>query len=466
MRLALVFLFLLNAISASAQAPFFETYFGSGMPDYGRSLKQLNDTFIYLIGNSNDTIGFQNDTKLYKLDAAGNLRWVKNLGDSLDDNSMFIQAAPDGNLLICGEEHTAANHLDGVLMKVDTSGNLLWKKYYGGPEFESFNRLAVLADGNIVLTGFQTDANNLNGIYVVCTDSNGNELWSANYGGTDNDIGVSVCALPDSGFIIGADTRRTGNDYDLEAIRFSKNGTIIWDSIYADADTVADGNQGVLLLSDGNLLFFGESQVSSVSWFDFMLRKTDLNGNTIWQRKIGGTNPDAAFSLVEVPGGFMGTGYSTSFSSGPNNIIVFRTDASGNLLWAHPYGGPGVDIGYEMIPAIGGGFYIAATGNVNGDDQCGLLHVDDAGWASITESPQNAFSLYPNPSEGLVQIMLPDQQQSAVIEIYAADGRLVKAERFAPAVSAELNTSDLATGIYFVRIANGENRFTEKLLVK
>lgn len=465
MRVAVLFVFMLSFVTGNAQAPFFETYFGSGMPDYGRSLKQMNDGYVYLIGNSNDTINFQNDTKLYKLDANGNLIWTKNLGDSLDDNSIFMQKSPDGNLLICGEEHTLSNHLDGVLMKVDTSGNLIWKKLYGGSEYESFNRLAVMADGNIVLTGFQTDNNFLNGIYVVYTDANGTEIWSGNYGGTDNDIGASVCALPDSGFIIAGDTRRLGGDYDIECMRFSKNGTILWDSVYTDTDTVADGNQGVILLSDGNLLLFGESQVSAVSWFDFHLHKIDLNGNTIWEKKIGGANPDAAFSVLETNGEFIGTGYSTSFSPGPNNIIVFRCDANGNLLWAHPYGGPGIDIGYEMIPAIGGGFYIAATGNINGDDQCGLLHVDDAGWASVNEIPENGFLLFPNPANETVSIQ-QEETGEMQISVYSAEGKLQLEEKYPQTKTATMNIKSLAAGMYFIRVQSGENAVMKKLLVE
>lgn len=466
MRSNFLFLVLLVSFAAKAQAPFFETYFGSGMPDYGRSLKQLNDSFIYLTGSSNDTVYFQNDTKLYKLDAAGNLRWTKTLGDSLDDNGMYIEKAPDGNLLICGEEHTASNHLDGFLMKVDTSGNILWKKYYGGSEYESINRIAVLADGNLALTGFQTDAGGMNGIYVIYTDANGNEIWSGNYGGSDNDIGHVVCALPDSGFVIFGDTRRNGGDYNIEGIRFLKSGLVLWDSTYSyGGDTLADGCQGVFITTDGNLLVYGESQVAQDSWFDFLLHKIDMNGNTLWYKKVGGTNPDAAFSVLETNGEFIGTGYSTSFSPGPNNIIVFRCDAAGNLLWAHPYGGPGIDIGYEMIPALGGGFYIAATGNVAGEDQCGLLHVDDAGWASADELEKSGFLLFPNPARDLITIV-PESAGELLIEIFSADGRILVQQNCLPAKSISLDIRSLLPGLYLVRVKTGDKIVVKKLLVE
>lgn len=465
MRKFLILIFFLNAAGAAAQAPFFETYFGNGVPDYGRSLKQLNDSFIYMTGSSNDTASFQNDTKLYKLDASGNLRWTKTLGDSLDDNGLFIEKAPDGNLLICGEKQTASNQLDGFLMKLDTSGNIIWQKTYGGPLFESINRLAVLSDGNIALTGFQTDVGGMNGIYVIYTDSAGNEIWSGNYGGSDNDIGHTVCALPDSGFVVFGDTRRNGGDYNIEGIRFLRSGLVLWDSTYSyGGDTLADGCQGVFIGSDGNLFVYGESQSAQDSWFDFLLHKIDMNGNTIWYKKVGGTNPDAAFSVLETAGEYIGTGYSTSFSPGPNNIIVFRCDANGNLLWAHPYGGPGVDIGYEMIPALGGGFYIAATGNISGDDQAGLLHVDDAGWASVNELPENDFALFPNPANETVTVQL-NEKTSSTIGIYAADGKLICENKYSPANAIAIDVKSLAPGLYFIRVKTNENVWVKKLLV-
>lgn len=462
MRRMITIIFVFLAAGICAQVPFFETYFGSGQPDYGRSLKQFPDSSIYFIGNTNDTLLFQNDTRLYKLAPDGSQRWVKNLGDSLDDNSLFILPSPDGKLFICGESHTANNHLDGVLMKVDTSGNMIWKKYYGGPLYESFNRMAITAEGKLVLTGFQTDAGGLNGIYVVCADTAGNELWSGNYGGSDNDIGVAVCPMPDSGFVIAGDTRRTGGDYDICCMRFSKTGVVTWDSAYAYNDTVADGAQGIILLSDGNLLVYGESPASGNSWFDFLLHKIDPNGNTIWFRKCGGNNPDAAFSILERPGGFIGTGYSTSFSPGPNNIIVFACDQSGNLLWAHPYGGPGIDIGYEIIPALGGGYYIGATGNVNTDDQCGLLHVDDAGWASVTETEDPLLAVYPNPAAGTIYIRTEMPGKSAAL--FSADGRTVLQFRLNETQTA-IQTENLARGLYILRVDTGQGMITRKIVV-
>jgi Secretion system C-terminal sorting domain len=466
MRL-LVF-FLLYSSSLFAQAPYFETYLGGNLPDLGRSLKQLPDSCIYMTGFSTDTATQQNNTMLYKLSPAGNLIWAKNLGDSLEETARYIEISRDGNLYICGEKHTPSNHTDGRLLKVDTAGNILWEKLFGASQYESFERLAVLADGKLVMTGFQTDAGGFNGIYLVCTDGNGNLIWDANYGDTYNDIGMGICAMPDSGFVISGETQRGfGGNYDIKVMRFSKTGQILFDSVYTYGDTVSDGCQGIILLNDGNLFVYGESPANAGSWFDFLFHKIDPNGNTVWWHKQGGTNPDAAFSMVETWNGFMGTGYSSSFSQGPNNIIVFRCDSQGNLLWANPYGGPGVDIGYEIIPAIGGGYYIGGTGSVNGNDQCALLHVDDAGWASSGEwGGDPSLSLFPLPANDRVFISFAEERLYTNMKIYDVSGKCVFESSFTNTRSIEINTTNWASGIYFLRLESDKKEFTGKLLIQ
>lgn len=465
MRRLLLFLCLLP-VFATAQIPLFETYFGSAMPEYARSVKQMPDSFVYMAGYVNELSLAHTNVVLYKLDARGNVRWQKTYGDTLDDNGLCLEKTRDGNFLLCGEKQTPSNLNDGILYKIDTSGNVLWYKTYGGPQYESFNRVAELPDGKLVLVGTQTDAGGWNGIYVMVTDSAGNMIWTGNYGGSDNDIGHSLCVLPDSGFVVFGDTRRAGGDYNVEGIRFTKNGTVLWDSTYTYNDTVADGCQGATLLSDGNILIFGESVAYAGSWFDFLVQKIDVNGNTIWWKKVGGPNPDAAFSMIEVPGGFLGTGYSMSYSSGPNNIIVFKTDTAGNLLWANPYGGPNIDIGYEMIPALGGGYYVGATANVSGDDQFGLLHVDEGGWAGMQEEDADGnVRLYPNPNNGNFTVLLPSNNCSSVVEIVSAGGALVFSEEITAGTTQLSLQEKLSPGMYFLRVISGKNVTVKKLVV-
>ncbi|HEU4718695.1 MAG TPA: T9SS type A sorting domain-containing protein [Bacteroidia bacterium] len=465
LRLLLI-LALLPGILLKAQVPFFETYFGSPRPDYARSLKQSADSSIYIAGYSIDTIAGHSDVALSKLSPAGQLAWTKYYSDSLDNNCLFLQDAGDGSFFLCGETQTAANALDGFLMKVDTAGNVLWRKLYGGPQNESINRVVVLADGKLAMTGFQTDAGGSNGIYVLVTDSAGNEMWSGNYGGQNNDAGRAVCALPDSGFVVFAETAvRSAVNIALEGMRFDKSGIVLWDSIYDYGDTLPEGCQGMMLLSNGNLFVYGESQPTATTWFDFLFHELDVNGNTIWSRKTGGPLPDAAFSMLETPGGFIGTGYSRSYSPGPNDIIVFGTDTVGTITWAQPYGGPGIDIGYEIIPAAAGGYYITATGNVNGNDQFGLLHIDSAGSTGIAGSQQDGdVRFFPNPASDQLTITT-GAPGNYTVQVFSAGGQEISCtQKNGPLFG--LDVSGLPAGMFFVKISGENFSRTEKLVIR
>ena len=71
---------------------------------------------------------------------------------------------------------------------------------------------------------------------------------------------------------------------------------------------------------------------------------------------------DYAYSLVETyDGGFALAGVTTSFGHGNADSWLIKTDANGNLLWNHTYGGTEIDDAYSLIETYDGGFALAGT---------------------------------------------------------------------------------------------------------
>ena len=72
-------------------------------------------------------------------------------------------------------------------------------------------------------------------------------------------------------------------------------------------------------------------------------------------------------------------------------------------------------------------------------------------------SPAASFSLVPNPSKGSSQLRFASPEQSKVVEVYTMSGARKMAFAIAKGqVSAQLNASNLAPGIYIIRVVSGK----------
>lgn len=443
-------------VPAYAQQPWFETNWGGSGNDFARSVRQLHSGSIFVAGFSNSGGQGGYDIALSKLNRFGQVIWTEYYGDTLDNNGLYLDTCPDGTLLITGETMIPSNGLDIILLKIDTIGNVVWSKNYGTTATESGNHVTVCSDSGYIITGFHSDAFGSNNSYIMKTDAQGNFLWDRSMGGTDNDVGMETHELANGELVFTGDTRSFGaGGYDIQVSKLNSNGTPVWSTYYGDS--VQNGCQGILLTSNNRYLSFGETETTPFSPFEFWLELLDSSGTIIWKKKTGGVGADAAFAAAETPdGGFLLTGYSNSHQPGPMDLVVVRIDSSGNTLWTRQYGGAGVDIGYEVIPSLDGGFLIAGK-YVGADEQFYLLHLDSAGWVtgssaiSITTSPV----LFPNPTTGHLNIQLPAGFDPIRMELHDAYGRILKSGPWNPLDQPAVS---LATGCYFIRLTNADGK--------
>jgi Secretion system C-terminal sorting domain/Bacterial Ig domain len=102
----------------------------------------------------------------------------------------------------------------------------------------------------------------------------------------------------------------------------------------------------------------------------------------------------------------------------------------------------------------------AITGYINGD-QAALKVVGSSANASIVE---NAIEVYPNPSNGLVNVLV---SEDATVQVLDLNGKQVVLQADVKANErSEMNVSALANGIYVIKIANDNFVSTKKLVIK
>jgi len=111
--------------------------------------------------------------------------------------------------------------------------------------------------------------------------------------------------------------------------------------------------------------------------------------------------------------------------------------------------------------AIAPGEYFIVVGEPDGED-CLTVSL-------LERSQQEAISIFPNPNNGVFQLILPDfVTQPVRIEVFNTIGQAVKVHTEVPVAnrSAEVSMRDLVPGTYFVSVLSNKQRFTKTMIVK
>jgi hypothetical protein len=161
---------------------------------------------------------------------------------------------------------------------------------------------------------------------AICVFSQPAIMWERTLGGNRDDLVNSIQQTTDGGFIIAG---------------------------CSDSE-------------DGNLTF-------NNGLTDYWVVKLDFLGNIEWERSLGGSGYDRAFSLSETyEGGFIVVGHTNSDDGdvignhGNSDFWVVKLDSYGEIEWSKCFGGSQTDIANSVQQTTDGGYIIA--GETSSDD--------------------------------------------------------------------------------------------------
>jgi Secretion system C-terminal sorting domain len=135
-----------------------------------------------------------------------------------------------------------------------------------------------------------------------------------------------------------------------------------------------------------------------------------LTAQTTFQKVIGGTQSDGAYSVVQTTdGGYTTAGATYSFGAGSEDIYLAHTDANGDLLWTKTFGETGNDFAHCVSQNSDGGYIISGYTNSFGASafRCYLIRTDETGnhlWSNTYSGPNHSelFSVKQTPDGGFV----------------------------------------------------------------
>lgn len=195
-------------------------------------------------------------------------------------------------------------------------------------------------------------------LFNLINTSSAQITFQKTYGGANQDNLFSMYATSDSGFILTGQTQSYGAGYlDIYLIKTDKYGDTLWTRTFGDS--LAERGTSVIQTSDGGYIVAGFKQKIAGSTSDFCVIKTDANGNPMWQKVYGGPDDDQANAIKQTSdGGYIITGYTSSFGMGDYDLYLAKIDSIGNQQWSKAYGDASFDYAEDVLQTSDGGYII------------------------------------------------------------------------------------------------------------
>jgi len=269
---------------------------------------------------------------LIKTDAVGDTLWTRayTCGDTIGYFGNSVQQTSDGGYIITGYTSNPDYSNDIFLIKTNSSGDTLWTQIYDKNEYDVGNSVKQTPDGGYVIAG-KTAFSWYSYVFLIKTDATGDTLWTKTYGDTESQEGKDIQLTSDGGYII------SGNIVD--EINYTKNvylvkiddlGQILWTQSYGDI--YDDFGNSVQQTSDGGYVIAGNTV--NYPAIDIYLVKTDIVGDTVWTRNYGCDNPEYGNSVQQTSDdGYIVAGYSNNQSTSYDEVYLLKTDENGMVLY-------------------------------------------------------------------------------------------------------------------------------------
>lgn len=207
-----------------------ERFIGGEMNEFALGVCEAENGDFIAAGRT-QTSGW--DAYLVRLSASGDSLWARGLDETGQNDAIDILALPDGSGFMCtGIQYIPGqNGSNAFLTRVDNDGNIVWWQNYGGADEEYGESLAATADGGYVIGGMMSRYDIGWNVYVVKTDSLGNEEWTGNFGGTGDDRGHGIAYGYDGSIVIAGWTSSYGGGWlDVYLIKYEGSLTGIEDN--------------------------------------------------------------------------------------------------------------------------------------------------------------------------------------------------------------------------------------------
>jgi hypothetical protein len=262
-------------------------WFGSDI-DFGKDIAIDTSGNLYALAQMTSLSGELFDVMVLKTDSAGTEIYKDNYSSaSGDDWPASIAVTPDGNMFAlasCFDFWGSATYDITTLNYIGPTEN--WVTFYNGPgnDFDYGTSIRTDNNGNLIACG-SAGSSTGNDMALMKLNSSGSLLWSYVYGGlaNGNDTAVSSLWLPNGYAVVTGRCKEFYNSNIVDAIVtiLVDSGTVIWTRKYYGSTNTGAVPLNMITDTAGNIFICGYEILSDNSRNGCII-EYDMNGNFQW----------------------------------------------------------------------------------------------------------------------------------------------------------------------------------------
>jgi len=463
------------------QIHFYKTYGANGY-DHGFDVIQLESDSSYIMTGSSSSSGpGPSQVVLTQVDKFGNYLTSRFYGGSRSDIGVKILFQENVGYWIAGYSNSFSSdaNFDFYLIHLNEDFEVVWERTYGSDDWERLYDATLLPDGGILLVGETEGLTTMEkDAYILRTDANGEILWQQAFAGPGDEIAFSSALFDNNSFLIAGKWGIASSNAWLA--KFDLEGAIIWNNYdYLFSEGVGEFKA---LVKTDDYIYLAGSYVPTGQDADLYRPyrvMCDLSGNVILEHFESSVQESyASFCLVEQDQLLFAVQIDNPSFVGVNGprTALFRFNEF--LNWGefgftvfgskvHPK---------KIIRTLDGRFALTGftedPGITTGGSNMFLLKID-ATVSSLEVVTQNqilaldsfdeaGFSIFPNPTTNILNILLPQDVIGSVISVTDASGKLVMTESY----TESLDFSNLNAGTYQLLIITNKGVLNMRILVQ
>jgi len=267
------------------------------------------------------------DFSIIKTDSVAFFEWrkfYKLISDTLrqnDQSAYAIEQLPDDGYVLSG-----LGHQGGMIVRTDSTGEMLWSRFYDIPNW--FYDSAIADDGNIVAVSVTDAARKID-------MEEGDIVWQRRYTEESGGRFWNITNTADGGFLLTGEISSIGEgSADMYAVKIDRDGEMEWYNTYGTEYFEVIGH--AVQTADGGYCMVGGSHDGHLNNYGMIVR-TDENGEEIWRNIFADEDGNIIMSyllaVVETPDG----GFAVAREGFRNFTRLGRLDSEGELLWSKEY---------------------------------------------------------------------------------------------------------------------------------
>ena len=289
---------------------------------------------VVLAGTTLHPMALQ-EVMVAKVDSTGNALWAKSFSGDQEDAALLVELDGQGSVYLAGGFTSTTIDLGGgplpnagtqtndlFILKLDSSGDHVWAKAYGGDKEDGIRAMAVDPAGNVFIAGMFMSASVVFGDFTLVNAT--------------GDVGL----------------------HDVFVVKLNPDGGVEWATSFPASG--AEDCGGLALDEDGYIYLTGgfssddfallDNPLPHIGSFDIFVAALNSSGTPVWAKSFGGSGDEIGTGLeVDSLGHVVSTamlfGQAIDFGAGPlpilggTDVVAFQLDKFGNFVWANLYGG-------------------------------------------------------------------------------------------------------------------------------